>query len=279
MKRRREGEDWYGKISYLNVEIEIEDPADVDDMIRGAQNMLAGEGDGISDDLISLEIASPDVPDLTLIDLPGITRVAVKGQAQDIGDQIKRLIQMTIKKQETISLVVVPCNVDIATTEALKMAQEVDPDGDRTLGVLTKPDLVDKGTEESVLEIVRNDVIHLKKGYMIVRCRGQKEITEKPHEMTWWAAFLVPAGLLEDEPDVPSPEDKVQEPENLKREKREYEGGPSTEPHLLAWTLQAETRSRTSSGSLAVLTSDRALAQAEELTSHRKENTTVTTKS
>lgn len=48
--------------------------------------------------------------------------------------QIKRLIQTFIKKQETISLVVVPCNVDIATTEALKMAQQVDPEGERTLG-------------------------------------------------------------------------------------------------------------------------------------------------
>ena len=48
--------------------------------------------------------------------------------------QIKRLIRSFIKKQETISLVVVPSNVDIATTEALKMAQEVDPDGGRTLG-------------------------------------------------------------------------------------------------------------------------------------------------
>lgn len=133
---------------------------------------MAGVGVGISHDLISLEIASPDVPDLTLIDLPGIARVAVKGQPENIGEQvgrtrapeegqhflkrpssfllwstgqclmptvcglfqIKRLIHKFITKQETISLVVVPCNVDIATTEALKMAQEVDPDGERTLG-------------------------------------------------------------------------------------------------------------------------------------------------
>ncbi|XP_032369867.1 interferon-induced GTP-binding protein Mx [Etheostoma spectabile] len=179
MKRRREGEEWYGKISYQEEEVEIEDPADVEKMIRKAQDEMAGVGVGISDDLISLEIASPDVPDLTLIDLPGIARVAVKGQPENIGDQIKRLIQKFIKKQETISLVVVPCNVDIATTEALKMAQEVDPDGERTLGILTKPDLVDKGTEETVVDIVHNEVIHLKKGYMIVRCRGQKDITDK----------------------------------------------------------------------------------------------------
>ncbi|XP_071771725.2 interferon-induced GTP-binding protein Mx3-like isoform X1 [Centroberyx gerrardi] len=188
MKRKRKGEDWEGTISYhvkngpagyLLFEAYIEDPAHVGQFIEQAQNEMAGVGVGISDDLISLEIASPDVPDLTLIDLPGIARVAVKGQPQNIGDQIKRLIQKFINKQETISLVVVPCNVDIATTEALKMAQEVDPDGERTLGILTKPDLVDKGTEDTVVKTLHNEVIPLKKGYMIVKCRGQKEIVDQ----------------------------------------------------------------------------------------------------
>ncbi|KAG8007466.1 Interferon-induced GTP-binding protein Mx [Nibea albiflora] len=137
------------------------------------------EGGDISDHFISLEIASPDVPDLTLIDLPNIAWAAREGEPEDIGHQIKNLIEKFIKKQETIILVVVPSNVDIATTEALKMAREVDPDGERTLGILTKPDLVKKGTEETVVDIVHNDVIHMKKGYMIVKCRGQKEITEK----------------------------------------------------------------------------------------------------
>ncbi|XP_047203749.1 interferon-induced GTP-binding protein Mx-like [Girardinichthys multiradiatus] len=179
MKRRKEGQEWYGKISYQEHEEELDDPATVEKKIREAQDEMAGVGVGISDDLISLEIASPDVPDLTLIDLPGIARVAVKGQPENIGDQIKRLIEKFIRKQETINLVVVPSNVDIATTEALKMAQLVDGEGERTLGILTKPDLVDKGTEETVVEIVHNEVIQLKKGYMIVKCRGQKEITEK----------------------------------------------------------------------------------------------------
>ncbi|XP_041638721.1 interferon-induced GTP-binding protein Mx-like [Cheilinus undulatus] len=179
MKRKKEGEPWFGRISYQNHEEELEDPTDVEKKIREAQDEMAGVGVRISEELISLEISSPDVPDLTLIDLPGIARVAVKGQPENIGEQIKRLIQRFITKQGTISLVVVPCNVDIATTEALKMAQEVDPDGERTLGILTKPDLVDKGTEEMVVDIIHNDVIHLQKGYMTVRCRGQKEIKDK----------------------------------------------------------------------------------------------------
>ncbi|XP_064183785.1 interferon-induced GTP-binding protein Mx3-like [Anguilla rostrata] len=179
MKRLKEDDAWHGKISYSDREVEIYDPDDVERLIREAQDEMAGVGVGISDDLISLEISSPGVPDLTLIDLPGIARVAVKGQPENIGDQIKRLITKFVRKQETINLVVVPCNVDIATTEALKMAQEEDPEGERTLGILTKPDLVDKGTEETVVDIVHNEVIHLTKGYMIVRCRGQKEIKDK----------------------------------------------------------------------------------------------------
>ncbi|KAL0152845.1 hypothetical protein M9458_051850, partial [Cirrhinus mrigala] len=143
------------------------------------QNELAGKGVGICDELITLEVMSPDVCDLTLIDLPGIARVPVKGQPEDIGKQIKRLIMKFIVKHETINLVVVPCNTDIATTEALKMAQEVDPKGIRTVAILTKPDLIDKGTEKNVLAIVHNNVIPLRKGYIMVKCRGQQQIDDK----------------------------------------------------------------------------------------------------
>uniref|UniRef100_A0A671SHD2 Dynamin-type G domain-containing protein n=1 Tax=Sinocyclocheilus anshuiensis TaxID=1608454 RepID=A0A671SHD2_9TELE len=186
MIRTKDEDKWHGRISYNKKEKDIHDPAEVDKIICEAQDEIAGKSVGISDELISLQITSANVPDLTLIDLPGIARVAVKGQPENIGDQIKRLIRTFVTKQETINLVVVPCNVDIATTEALQMAQKEDPEGERTLGILTKPDLVDKGTEETVVDIVHNEVIHLTKGYMIVRCRGQKEIIDQVtlHEAT-----------------------------------------------------------------------------------------------
>ncbi|XP_066226246.1 interferon-induced GTP-binding protein Mx2 [Saccopteryx leptura] len=170
---------WRGKIGYRDKELWLQDPSQVEKEIHRAQNIIAGDGIGISHELINLEITSSDVPDLTLIDLPGITRVAVGNQPQDIGLQIKTLIKKYIQRQQTINLVVVPCNVDIATTEALSMAQEVDPEGDRTIGILTKPDLVDKGTEKTIMRVAQNLTYHLKKGYMIVRCRGQQEITDK----------------------------------------------------------------------------------------------------
>ncbi|XP_016076805.1 PREDICTED: interferon-induced GTP-binding protein Mx2 [Miniopterus natalensis] len=180
LKKQVTGEfQWTGKISYRNTEILLQDPAQVEREIYKAQNIIAGNGVGISHELISLDITSPEVPDLTLIDLPGIARVAVGNQPQDIGLQIKMLIKKYIQRQQTINLVVVPCNVDIATTEALSMAHEVDPEGDRTIGILTKPDLVDKGTEKNVVNVVQNLTYRLKKGYMIVRCRGQQEITSQ----------------------------------------------------------------------------------------------------
>ncbi|NWH56592.1 MX protein, partial [Geococcyx californianus] len=176
LKRISATEAWKGKICYRDMSREVQNADEVEKAIREAQDVVAGTRGGISGELISLEIWSPDVPDLTLIDLPGIARVAVGDQPKDIGEQIKVLLKKIIGCKETLNLVVVPCNVDIATTEALKMAQEVDPNGERTLGILTKPDLVDRGTEEVIINITRNLVIPLKRGYMIVKCRGQQDI-------------------------------------------------------------------------------------------------------
>ncbi|KAF4095133.1 hypothetical protein G5714_024211 [Onychostoma macrolepis] len=170
---------WKAVLSYRDKRTEFVDSSLVQNRVETAQNELAGKGVGICDELITLEVMSPDVCDLTMIDLPGIARVPVKEQPDDIGNQIKQLIMKFIEKQETINMVVVPCNIDIATTEALKMAQEVDPDGKRTVAILTKPDLIDTGTEKSILDIVHNKVITLRKGYIMVKCRGQQQINDE----------------------------------------------------------------------------------------------------
>ncbi|XP_071994905.1 interferon-induced GTP-binding protein Mx-like isoform X1 [Engystomops pustulosus] len=176
LKKSAQNSTWFGTISYRNKKITVHGPSAVENEVRKAQDSIAGPGKGISSELITLEIISPDVPDLTLIDLPGITRIALPNQPQDIGNQIKQLIRTYINRQETINLAVIPCNVDIATTEVLEMAREVDPTGERTIGVLTKPDLVDKGAEGEVVRVVHNRVYSLRKGYMMVKCRGQMEI-------------------------------------------------------------------------------------------------------
>ncbi|XP_078591660.1 interferon-induced GTP-binding protein Mx3-like [Branchiostoma floridae x Branchiostoma japonicum] len=179
-KSQKKDVPWKGCIRYVkkkkDVRFDVDEPGNVGDAVKKAQNDLAGTTNGISDSLITLDVESPDIPDLTLIDLPGIARIAAEGQPTDIGQQIKDLISKYIQKKDTIILAVVPCNVDIATTEALQMAQEVDADGSRTLGVLTKPDLIDPGTERGVLQILNNEKYKLRKGYTIIKCRGQMDI-------------------------------------------------------------------------------------------------------
>ncbi|XP_067300148.1 interferon-induced GTP-binding protein Mx [Pseudorasbora parva] len=179
LKKITKDKNWHGLLSYKDQRQQLKDPAEIENAVLNAQIVLAGKGEGISHEMITLEIQSSDVPDLTLIDLPGIARVATGNQPKDIEKQIKDLIEKFIKRQETISLVVVPANIDIATTEALQMASKVDSTGQRTLGILTKPDLVDKGMEDTVVRTVNNQVIQLKKGYMMVKCRGQQDINEK----------------------------------------------------------------------------------------------------
>uniref|UniRef100_M3YBK1 Interferon-induced GTP-binding protein Mx1 n=1 Tax=Mustela putorius furo TaxID=9669 RepID=M3YBK1_MUSPF len=195
LKKVTNQDEWRGKVSYQDFEKEISDPSEVEAEINKAQNAIAGEGQGISHELINLEVSSSHVPDLTLIDLPGITRVAVI--SRPTSDARPSSSSGSTSSGRRQNLVVVPCNVDIATTEALSMAQEVDPDGDRTIGILTKPDLVDRGTESKVVDVAQNLVCHLKKGYMIVKCRGQQDIQD---QVTLAEALQKERDFFEDHP-------------------------------------------------------------------------------
>ena len=79
---------------------------------------------------------------LTLVDLPGVTRVPVGDQPRDIEKQIRDMLLKYISKPGAIILAVTAANVDLANSDGLKLAREVDPEGTRTIGVLTKVDLM-----------------------------------------------------------------------------------------------------------------------------------------
>lgn len=101
-------------------------------------DLVAGSNKGICDQPINLRIYSTRVVDLTLVDLPGLTKVPIGDQPKDIEQQIKNLIFKYIENVNCIVLAVTAANADIATSEAMKFAQRVDPNGLRTLAVLTK---------------------------------------------------------------------------------------------------------------------------------------------
>ena len=131
---------------------------------------IAGNRKNISNKPISLTIHSPHVLDLTLVDLPGLTKVPVQDQAPDIDVQIRNLVLSYIQQPNSLILALSPANVDLANSDSLKIAKEVDPDGERTIGVLTKIDLMDDGT--NALELLDGTIYPLKLGYYGVKCRS-----------------------------------------------------------------------------------------------------------
>ena len=112
--------------------------------IESETERLTGKNKGISTIPINLKIYSPNVLNLTLVDLPGLTKVPVGEQPHDIEKQIREMVYTYVEKKNCIILAVTPANTDVATSDALQLAKEVDPDGRRTLGVLTKLDLMVK---------------------------------------------------------------------------------------------------------------------------------------
>ena len=137
----------------------------------------AGRNVGISPAPINLRIYSPNVLTLTLVDLPGLTKVPVGDQPRDIERQIKEMVLKQIQKPNAIILAVTAANVDLANSDGLKLAREVDPEGQRTIGVLTKIDLMDSGTD--VVDILAGRIIPLRLGYVPVVNRGQRDIENK----------------------------------------------------------------------------------------------------
>lgn len=135
---------------------------------------LTGRNRGVDPTPIRLKIYSPYVLALTLVDLPGIAKVPVGDQPHDIEKQIQDMCLEYIQNPNAIILAVTGANTDLANSDAIKLAQHVDPMGLRTVGVLTKVDLMDPETDCS--DILNNLVIPLRRGYVAVVNRGQKDI-------------------------------------------------------------------------------------------------------
>ncbi|KAF2088222.1 hypothetical protein K490DRAFT_39989 [Saccharata proteae CBS 121410] len=160
---------------------------DVRHEIENETARIAGNNKGINRQPINLKIYSPSVLSLTLVDLPGLTKVSrrfltkvkvpIGDQPSDIEKQTRNLITEYIAKPNSIILAVSPANVDLVNSEALKLARHVDPMGRRTIGVLTKLDLMDHGT--NALDILSGRVYPLKLGFIGVINRSQYDIQER----------------------------------------------------------------------------------------------------
>ncbi|XP_062023348.1 dynamin-related protein 3A-like [Rosa rugosa] len=144
--------------------------------IQAETEKEAGLNKGVSDKQIRLKITSPNVLNMTLVDLPGITKVPVGDQPSDIESRIRKMIMGHIRQENCIILAVTPANADLATSDALQLAREADPTGFRTIGVITKLDIMDRGTDAS--NFLLGKVVPLKLGYVGVVNRCQEDINK-----------------------------------------------------------------------------------------------------
>ena len=140
-------------------------------------NRGIGTNKGVSDKQIRLKICSPHVLTMTLVDLPGITRVPVGDQPADIEKRIRDMILSYIKRESCLILAVSPANTDLANSDALTLSRLVDPDGKRTIGVVTKLDIMDRGTD--AVAYLRGEVVPLRLGYIGVVNRCQQDIAQR----------------------------------------------------------------------------------------------------
>uniref|UniRef100_A0A6I8RIK5 Dynamin-2 n=1 Tax=Xenopus tropicalis TaxID=8364 RepID=A0A6I8RIK5_XENTR len=145
--------------------------------IEAETDRATGTNKGISPVPINLRVYSPNVLNLTLVDLPGMTKVPVGDQPVDIEFQIRDMLMQFVTKENCLVLAVSPANSDLANSDALKIAKEVDPKGLRTIGVITKLDLMDEGTDAR--DVLENKLLPLRRGYIGVVNRSQKDIDGK----------------------------------------------------------------------------------------------------
>ncbi|XP_032755712.1 dynamin-1-like protein isoform X11 [Rattus rattus] len=172
---RVEAEEW-GKFLHTKNKL-YTDFDEIRQEIENETERISGSNKGVSPEPIHLKVFSPNVVNLTLVDLPGMTKVPVGDQPKDIELQIRELILRFISNPNSIILAVTAANTDMATSEALKISREVDPDGRRTLAVITKLDLMDAGTD--AMDVLMGRVIPVKLGIIGVVNRSQLDINNK----------------------------------------------------------------------------------------------------
>ena len=159
----------------------------IKEMIIQQTNKIIGNNKNISHEQLVIKIYSKNVPNLSLVDLPGLTMVACtdQGQPKDIKQQIIKLVSSYIKSERSIILAVIPARTDIEADPAMELVKEYDPNGDRTIGVLTKVDLMNKGTDIS--DYLNNNIsidLQTKYGYYAVRNLTNSELQNEENSRT-----------------------------------------------------------------------------------------------
>lgn len=167
-------------ISSFNVDAyttPVEQLVPVREEIVRLTELYAGRSKNVVDVQINIRIKSPNVPNLSVLDLPGLTNIALvdQGQPENIKENIEKMLIKYIKNPRTIILSIIPSTIDVESDMGLGLIKQYDPEFKRTIGVLTKVDMLKDSNIEHYLsgQISRN--LQLAYGYFAVRNRSSDE--------------------------------------------------------------------------------------------------------
>jgi GTP-binding protein EngB required for normal cell division len=178
---RLERQDDVERYAYISDNPDVESGEKITDLEKIPHKITeytrknAGDGGSVEDRPIHLKVKGPLCPTITLIDLPGITHMSVNNVQEDIHTATVNLVKKYISNEQMIILCVIPAVDDFANSEAIKLAKTVDPEGKRTLGVVTKVDLAKNDVKiMDKLKGIGNN-INLKLGFIAVRNKTNEE--------------------------------------------------------------------------------------------------------
>jgi hypothetical protein len=141
---------------------------------------------GFSDDVLKVEIWGPDKPELTLVDLPGLYYSTSRDQCEQGIGIVRGLTEKYMKNTRSIILAVISAKTDYHLQEVLNIAERFDPRRERTLGIITQPDILEAGSEEesNYLQFMRNEKIRLRLGWYALRNRSfeTREISDNARD-------------------------------------------------------------------------------------------------
>jgi GTPase SAR1 family protein len=161
----------------------IDDFSNLPDLMSKATKLMGlddpshNQARAFAKDVLSIEIEGPTRPQLTLVDLPGLIQTQTKGVTEEDVRLVAEITDSYIKQERTICLAMVSATNDYANQGILKRVREVDPNGERTLGIITKPDRLPpgSGSEKAYIELAKNKDIFFSLGWHVLKNRSFEE--------------------------------------------------------------------------------------------------------
>ena len=159
----------------------LQEPKDMPEQIEQAQRTLlkrVTDKTNFTSNVVCVNIAGDGCPDLSLVDLPGLIQSTENKDDEGDIDRVEELVRTYLASSETVILQCIASDEDLENQSIRKLARDVDPEGKRSIGVLTKPDKVDIGCEGAILSILKGEKYPLAQGYYVVRTPKQDELNK-----------------------------------------------------------------------------------------------------